>query len=108
MHRVDRAVGGSGREHCPGRGGGNAKAGLLALHIAARLISHGEIHYTALCKLRRGRLLIYGNDRQRHAQAKEHCHKNRDALFLFRTAAPNVKHRAAGMSRMLIISSRLV
>ena len=37
VHRVDRAVGGRGGKDAPGCGGRDAKAGLLALHVAAGL-----------------------------------------------------------------------
>ena len=95
MHGVDRAVGSSRRESGPGRRGGDAKAALLALHVAARLaIGHLDVDRAAICQLRRTHMLVNGDDAGKdHEQDK---HRREDGLALPGILDTDAEGEAAG------------
>ncbi|MPN39423.1 hypothetical protein SDC9_186951 [bioreactor metagenome] len=88
MHGINGAVRGGGREYRPRRGARDAEAALLALHISPRLHHRAEIDISALSQLRRRRLFIIADDRQRGGEHDEHREKDRPPLPLVLNAPP--------------------
>ena len=82
VHGVDGAVGGRRGEGCPGGGGRDTEAGLLALHIAAGLVEHRDVYRRVRAECGRGGLLIHGNDAKGSDKHQEHRHEDRNALLL--------------------------
>ena len=95
VHGVDRAIGSSRRESGPGGRGGDAKAALLALHVAARLaIGHLDVDRAAIGQLRRTHMLVNGDDAGKdHEQDK---HRREDGLALLGVLDADTEGEAAG------------